>query len=1187
MKISECPPPEKLAAFATGALSEPELTEIAAHLDSCSTCEERAGRLDTPSDPVLRELRCLDGGPGGTSEPTETFCTDRLAPALHSLERWGEFQIVRELGRGGMGVVYEAYQGSLNRHVALKVLAERGHPERFRREARAAGRLHHTNIVPVFGVGEHEGRPYYVMQYIAGQGLDAVLRGHAADGGPCDDREAARIGVQVAEALDYAHGQGVIHRDIKPSNILLDRQGTVWVTDFGLAQDSSDTRSLTTTGDFIGTLRYAAPERLSGKGDARSDLYGLGVTLYEMICGRPAFEAGDRAAVIHRVLHQEPPAPREVRPGISRDLETIVLRAMAREPGQRYATAGAMAEDLRRFLEDRPILARRARPWERAARWARRNPLLAGATLLSALALVASAAVSVAYALQQSRIADYAREQSRAASRELELRSASDSLRNTSETLLSRVALKEGISRCEHSEVGYGLLWFARALESAPEDQPELQREIRLNIDRWIRAAPGLRYGHAFPKPVTTVAISQDGARAIAGSEDGTVLLWDVATGRPVAPPMRHGAAVTAVAFSQDGKLALTASLDYRARRWHVETGAEAGPALEHGGPITSAALSPDGRHFVTAGPNRLPRLWYLSNGRSVELGRLPREIPPGKWVINWLVRFAPDGTRLIATCIDMARKRPAVSRLWTVPAGEPIGEEITHDSPTVWGWTFDREGGRAVSIGEGSAWLWDARTGKTKAGPFRHLDGAFSAAFSPDGRSFAVGCGDGTISVWDPAILDRRLAMLVHPERCNIDVVCYREDGRRLLTAGRDGVARLWDPARGVPLGGPCLHPGPLRAAAMDPRGRWILTGGDDGVARVWETPTSVTLVPTMNRANWGIQSLAFSPDGTRLATGNHDGDVVLWDTEIGVEIGASSKTPGRIVAVAFGPDGRLFATAGLRQAVGIYDGRTGAPIRELVGTTGATSLAFRPVGGGLLIGGEDGTARLWDIESGRPRGPELRHGAPIRCAAIRADGCVAVTAGDDGRALIWDLDRGVRQGFLSHQNGSQILDIALSPQGESLLVGLSDEKAVLWDLAARRSIREFAIGKAGNAVAISPDGRTVAAGGGDRRFSLWDARSGELLDRRSERRSGIVHDIAYRPDGTAVAIGLGDGTIDYLDVPYPAGGTLEELSLRCKLASNAKLDPQGNLVTLDHAEWSRARDTLAEIRGRAAKAR
>jgi serine/threonine protein kinase len=354
-------------------------------------------------------------------------------------ERLGDYRILREVGRGGMGVVYEAEQESLGRRVALKVLAAQGlqNPQqllRFHREARAAARLHHTNIVPVFGVGESEGLHYYVMQFIPGLGLDAVLEeikrlrgagpeGEApvrpAGGGPSAAdvarslmigefppaparydsggrpapgqatppvapasspsvvlpgqprgssatdsaaryaRSVALVGVQVAEALEYAQRQGVLHRDIKPSNLLLDGQGTVWAADFGLAK-ASDGDDLTQTGDIVGTVRYMAPERFEGRCDARSDVYALGLTLYELLARRPAFDQVDPAALIRQVAHEEPPRLRAVDPTVPRDLETVVRKATEREPRRRYATARELAEDLRRFAAGEAVQARRA-----------------------------------------------------------------------------------------------------------------------------------------------------------------------------------------------------------------------------------------------------------------------------------------------------------------------------------------------------------------------------------------------------------------------------------------------------------------------------------------------------------------------------------------------------------------------------------------------------------------------------------------------------------------------------------------------------------------------------------------------------------------------------------------------------------------------------------------------------------
>jgi serine/threonine protein kinase/WD40 repeat protein len=376
----------------------------------------------------------------------------------------GEFVIVREIGRGGMGVVYEAVQQSLGRHVALKVLSAAGmfsatHLERFRLEARAAGRLHHSHIVPVFGVGEHEGVHYYAMQFIQGQSLDLVIGAlrdmggnrrsdrtmplaggeftqvvaeslltgrysipssvdssvvspqsspvsnpqtpetgadtfasthtefSSAKSGRSFFHSVARVGLQTAEALAYAHSEGVLHRDIKPSNLLLDAKGNIWITDFGLAK-TEGTDGLTQTGDFVGTLRYMAPERLEGWSDPRSDIYSLGATLYELLTLHTFQESTSRGKLVDQILHQPPKAPSKIDPTIPSDLETIVLKAIAKEPAARYHTAEEMAEDLSRYLADRTILARRSSTKERFVRWCRRNPVIVSLTAAVILVLV-------------------------------------------------------------------------------------------------------------------------------------------------------------------------------------------------------------------------------------------------------------------------------------------------------------------------------------------------------------------------------------------------------------------------------------------------------------------------------------------------------------------------------------------------------------------------------------------------------------------------------------------------------------------------------------------------------------------------------------------------------------------------------------------------------------------------------
>jgi serine/threonine protein kinase len=310
-------------------------------------------------------------------------------------ESIGEFRILREIGRGGMGIVYQALQTSLDRTVALKVLSPAllhspQQVQRFRREARAAARLHHANIVPVFGSGEEDGVHYYLMQYIAGEGVDEVLASEDAALAPRpvrgNWRQIARIGRQVASALAHAHAQGICHRDIKPANILLDESGVAWITDFGLAK-AVEQEAMTAPGDAVGTLHYMAPEQIDGRGDARSDLYSLGVTLYELLTWRPAFDQRHRARLVQQVLYENPVRPRHLNPGIPLDLETIVLKACEKDPRRRYQSAGEMAEDLKRYLDDHPVRARRVSSGGRVWRWSRRNATLTSLAATTALAM--------------------------------------------------------------------------------------------------------------------------------------------------------------------------------------------------------------------------------------------------------------------------------------------------------------------------------------------------------------------------------------------------------------------------------------------------------------------------------------------------------------------------------------------------------------------------------------------------------------------------------------------------------------------------------------------------------------------------------------------------------------------------------------------------------------------------------
>jgi serine/threonine protein kinase len=398
---------EYMAGIESGKPDDPERL-VAEH-------PEIAEKL-RPCLEILRMARHLEEDPGHLPRSPDLLGSFPCLPG---------YRILREVGRGGMGVVYEALQLSLGRHVALKVLpsADAAVPkrlQRFRVEAQAAAHLHHPHIVPIFAVGCEHGVHYYVMQFIRGRTLASIIRGlrggapgasgsssHEPLGrGPEFYRAVARLGIQAAEALEHAHGLGILHRDIKPANLMVDDRSDLWITDFGLArlQGNSD---LTQTGDLIGTLRYMSPEQAGGKQvvvDHRTDIYSLGATLYETLALRPAFDGEDREELLRRVALEEPISPIRVDPSIPRDLETIVLKAMSKDPSGRYFSAQELGDDLARFLDDRPIRARRPGPLKRVARWSRRHRT-AVAAAVSALVLTMAFA-NVLLGIERSKTAD-------------------------------------------------------------------------------------------------------------------------------------------------------------------------------------------------------------------------------------------------------------------------------------------------------------------------------------------------------------------------------------------------------------------------------------------------------------------------------------------------------------------------------------------------------------------------------------------------------------------------------------------------------------------------------------------------------------------------------------------------------------------------------------------------------------
>jgi WD40 repeat protein/serine/threonine protein kinase/tetratricopeptide (TPR) repeat protein len=1185
----------------------------------------------------------------------------RVPAQAASSRQLGDYLILREVGRGGMGVVYEAVQHSLGRHVALKVLphealAGSNQVERFRLEARAAARLHHTNIVPVFGVGESEGLHYYAMQFIQGQGLDVVidaLRGLRHDSAPGVERGAeppgragsdeepltavlaqslltgrfaapqpepepqsdpqpestaapttaealtsppsqdravpappdrpsalpttdaghsselssaeagapyyrsvARVGVQVAEALAHAHGQGILHRDIKPSNLLLDAKGTVWVTDFGLAKaEGSD--GLTRTGDIVGTLRYMAPERFDGWSDPRSDVYSLGATLYELLTLRPPFREPDRLKLIEQVMHEEPAPPQKLDRRIPRDLETIVLKALAKEPGHRYTTADQMAEDLRRFAADRPILARRISTAERTWRWCKRNPKLAAATGAVAAALVAVAVISVIYARAQARATHQIK-----------------GLLGESNRLLAIRNFERGQVAFEKGEIGPGMLWMIESWRSAvAADDPAWQHAARANLVAWRPHHRRLKAVLSQTSPIEHAAFSPDSRIVISSSREGTAQLWDAASGKKFGPPMHAGGQLLHMSFSPDGKTVLTVSEGDTARLWDAVTG------LPHGLPL-----------------RLLPQTHILAAG------------------------IQPDGKIMLTGAEDNADD---IARLWDPVTGHPIGVPLRHPGG-IRGVVLSPDGKTVLTGGrDGTLRLWDAASGQPIGLPVKHPGGDMSrVALGPDSKTIVTFSGahasryGSTMRLWD-AVTGRSLGLAMRQDG-QIMAVAFSPDAKTLLTGGRDGTARLWDTASGKPLDPPMRGESGLRSAAFSPDGKTVLAAYQNKECRLWDAATGQLIGVLEHQGS--VMGVAFSPDGTTLLTLGLDGTVRLWDSEPGKPVGQILEIPTTDRIFDWSPDRKVAVTfpqePNYQRYLRLWDTNTGKPIGPRLPQPGGNEFCYLSTGGKVLLTIEaNQRAVLWDATTGVARGPAFLLPCKADAAGPNPDGETFWFTGTDKAVWICNGVTGTVRGRTPVLRGTAYF-VGFSPDGKAFFTGLHNGEVQLWDAATFAPLAE-PFGNPGVVICavFSPDRKSVLVGHEDGSVWLWDLASRKsLIPPLRNLRSG---DGSFSPDGKTIvtnaprlwdaATGQPIGAILASDLgkrsSFIAGGTtlfvggkvarlfpvppdlpddLQRVATWVEVITGLTLDRQQGLIqVLDNAAWLERRERLTKLGG------